>query len=85
MHWLARLLSLAPRPTKTPTGALHLSTFELRSDDEVLIGRRDIEARPIIGECMAFIFDAERFEDIICVLAFTQRLVSPIPRRLCLR
>jgi hypothetical protein len=39
---------------------LRISTLEFRSDDEVLISRRDIEARPIAGRHVALIFDGER-------------------------
>ena len=43
---------------------LRLSALELRSDDEVLICWRDIEARSIIGERIAFILDAECASDV---------------------
>jgi hypothetical protein len=41
-----------------------LSPLEFRSDDEVLIGRRDIEARPIAGRHVAFILDAKPVGDL---------------------
>src|SRR5712692_4765155 len=58
-------VKFAQRLTKPPAGALRFSTLEFRRDDEVLIGRREIETGPIIGECMAFIFDAERVDDLL--------------------
>jgi hypothetical protein len=57
---------VVPRPAadQTSTGALHLSALELRSDNEVLICWRDIEAGSIIGERIAFILDAECASDV---------------------
>ena len=38
-----------PAIDQTPARPSRFSAFEFRSDDKVLIGRRDIEARPIAG------------------------------------
>jgi hypothetical protein len=50
--------AVVPRPPidQTPTDAVRFSALEFRSDDKVLIGRRDIEARPIAGCRVTLIF-----------------------------
>jgi hypothetical protein len=55
---------LCPAIDQTPAGALRLSTFEFRSDDEVLISRRDIEAGPIAGSDVVLTFEAKRVRDL---------------------
>jgi hypothetical protein len=55
---------LRPAIDETPAGALRFSPLEFRSDDEVLISRRDIEARPIAGRRIVFILDAECVGDL---------------------
>jgi len=48
---------------QTPPRALRPSAFKLRRDDEVLVGGRDVEARPIAGGDIAPIIEVERSGD----------------------
>jgi len=48
---------------QTPPRALRPSAFKLRRDDEVLVGGRDVEPRPIARGYVFFILEAERSGD----------------------
>jgi hypothetical protein len=43
---------------------VRFSALEFRSENEVLIGRRDIEAGPIAGRRVTLIFDTEGASDL---------------------
>lgn len=70
---------------QTPAGALRLLALEFRSDDEVLIGRRNIEARPIAGRHAAFILDTKRLDDLPPLHVRVNLRTSIRPRSLGLR
>jgi hypothetical protein len=62
---LARTAAVpCPPIDQAPAGALRPSALEFRSDDEVLIGRRDIEARPIASSNGVLTFDAKCVGDL---------------------
>jgi len=52
-----------PAVDQAPPGELRLSAFKLGRDDEVLVGGRDVEPRPIARGYVFFILEAERSGD----------------------